>query len=84
MLQVRQPHSNLLLLQEAGEVHCRHHTSTTAGTLAALCLVPRHPECLLSSQGARMLRHFSCRPAPQTWQERTMHFKTGFIHPAFS
>lgn len=40
MLQVKQPPSNLLQLQKAGEVHCGHHTSTTAGTLAALCLVP--------------------------------------------
>ena len=69
MLQVRRPPSNLLLPQEAGEMLCGHHTSTTAGMLAALCSIPRHPECLLSPQGARMLRHFPHSPAAQTQRE---------------
>lgn len=66
MHQVRQPPVNPLLLQEAGKVHQGYHTSTTAGMLADLCLATRHPECLHSPQGARMLRHFLHSPAPQT------------------
>lgn len=66
MLQVRQPCSNLLLLQEAGEVHCRHHTSTTTGTLAAfawspgtqgVCFLPRVPGCSGTSPTDQHPRH---------------------------
>lgn len=46
--------------------------SSRAGMLAALCLVPRHPEGLLSPQGVRMLRHFPHSPAPQTLQENEL------------
>lgn len=84
MLQVRQPPSNPLLLQEAGEVHCGHHTSTTAGTVAALCSVPRHAGAFAFCPGCQDAQVLPPQTSiPATAGEHTMHFKMGFIHPAF-